>query len=414
VPKEVPPRFLALLKTDAKLAATWNGTRKLPNDNSRSGYDMSLAQQLKQHGFSDEQTASILIQSPSGKGQDATQQYLAHTIGKTDGSLSETFSEQGFTELLELVSKETPKHELPDALDEFFRLLASESMAKVTSVLRHLVKDRFNLTLGDIKAYEKTVIAYKKQYEALAKGVGVVSGGIDWAQALQGGFTDGKTYELDLIINGKPVHLDDIDDKTIEKPQHIARRCRHILKDTSISCPYHENPAGLAAWLNDVLAVWLPKIAGDTSSDSLGMGLAWLRKYCDHAISKESMSAPFKQSEHAVKDGPNLLIPYAGFYGYIKKKNDKATADKNARVILQSVGAVKRKGGGRTNFYEISSDKLYDVDAVSIETGSGKDNAISGSDEGDDEPGEIGSGDEFREKERQGSGDQDGNDCTGP
>jgi hypothetical protein len=350
VPKEVPPRFLALLKTDAKLAATWNGTRKLPNDNSRSGYDMSLAQQLKQHGFTDEETASILIQSPSGKGKDASPLYLAHTIGKTESRLAEPVSEWNPLEALELIPKETPKYKLPDVLDEFFHRLAGESPAKIGSMLRHAIKDRFGLTLGDIAAYEKTVMVYKKQHDALAKGVGVVSGGINWAEALQGGLTDGKNYELDLIINGVPLHLDGMSDTTMEDPQYIARRCRHILKDTSIFCPYPKDQEGTIAWIKNVLSVWLPKITGDTASNSLELGMAWLRKYCDTSISKRSHPKPFQQMEHAVKDGPIFYVPYPGFYAFIKKKNDKATADKCAQVVLESVGAIKRKGGVRTNF----------------------------------------------------------------
>ncbi len=224
-------------------------------------------------------------------------------------------------------------------------------------------------------------------------------GDINWAEALQGGFTDGKNYELDLFIKGKLIHLDEINDKNIEKPQYIARRCRHVSKDTSISSPYYENAAGLEAWLKDVLAVWLPKIKGDTASDSLNLGKAWLIKYCQKPISKES-SAPFKQAEHPVKDGSNFYVAYAGFHNFIKKQIDKSTADKYTHIILESVGATKRKGGDRASFYEISEHNLYGESSLPLQAGLGQDDVSCGAHEEDETGGEVDPSDELWKEER--------------
>ena len=82
IPKELPERFKELLKNDPPLKDTWEGDRPDLNDQTRSGYDMALAVQLVKRGFDDEEIAGILRQSPSGKRDEATDQYLALTISK--------------------------------------------------------------------------------------------------------------------------------------------------------------------------------------------------------------------------------------------------------------------------------------------------------------------------------------------
>lgn len=78
----VPERFLDLLKTNKRLSETYYGTCKMPKDSSRSGYDMSLANQLSNLEFSSSEIAVILKSSPSGKGSEASNSYVEHTIGK--------------------------------------------------------------------------------------------------------------------------------------------------------------------------------------------------------------------------------------------------------------------------------------------------------------------------------------------
>jgi len=79
---EIPDRLWRVLDEDKKLKATWEGKRKDLKDKTRSGYDMALANLLMPYNFSDSEIAAILRASPSGKEKEATQQYLALTIGK--------------------------------------------------------------------------------------------------------------------------------------------------------------------------------------------------------------------------------------------------------------------------------------------------------------------------------------------
>lgn len=78
----IPDRFWRVLEENTKLRTTWEGKRKNLKDDTRSGYDMSLATLLMPYDFSDSEVASILRASPSGKGKEAKPQYLNITIGK--------------------------------------------------------------------------------------------------------------------------------------------------------------------------------------------------------------------------------------------------------------------------------------------------------------------------------------------
>ncbi|TET83073.1 hypothetical protein E3J38_01100 [candidate division TA06 bacterium] len=78
----IPDRFWRIREDDATLKATWEGKREDLNDQTRSGYDMALAHQLMPYEFRNGEVAAILRASPSGKGKDATRQYLSLTIGK--------------------------------------------------------------------------------------------------------------------------------------------------------------------------------------------------------------------------------------------------------------------------------------------------------------------------------------------
>ena len=78
----LPPRFLELLKHNAKIKATWEGNRKNLKDQSGSGYDMAMTNQLVSHGFSDNEIKAILRAMPSGRGAKARDAYLDRTIVK--------------------------------------------------------------------------------------------------------------------------------------------------------------------------------------------------------------------------------------------------------------------------------------------------------------------------------------------
>lgn len=87
-PRELPAKFKALLPKHRLIRATWEGRRPDLQDQSGSGYDMAMADLLAGHRFTDEEIASVLVNMPSGKGKEATQAYLAHTIAKSRVSAS--------------------------------------------------------------------------------------------------------------------------------------------------------------------------------------------------------------------------------------------------------------------------------------------------------------------------------------
>ncbi len=84
---EIPERFFEIKEKDEKLKNTWERNRPDLKDQTKSGYDMSLANQLKKHGFDNSQIAAILRKAPEGKGgkgKDARLDYLKCTIAKTE------------------------------------------------------------------------------------------------------------------------------------------------------------------------------------------------------------------------------------------------------------------------------------------------------------------------------------------
>ncbi len=81
-PDHIPDRFWRILEEDSKLKATWEGERPDLEDNSRSGYDMALADRLILYGFSSGEVAGILKATPYNRDKRLTKQYLSHTIGK--------------------------------------------------------------------------------------------------------------------------------------------------------------------------------------------------------------------------------------------------------------------------------------------------------------------------------------------
>jgi len=79
---ELPKRFEKLLAKHSLIGKTWRGERPELKDQSRSGYDMAMADLLAAHKFTPAAAAAILRRMPSGKGADASDSYLRHTISK--------------------------------------------------------------------------------------------------------------------------------------------------------------------------------------------------------------------------------------------------------------------------------------------------------------------------------------------
>lgn len=82
IPDELPERFTKMLQTDTELRNAWNGERRPPTDNSRSGFDAMLAGMLVVREYTDGEIARILREYPKGRGKEATEPYLIDVIAK--------------------------------------------------------------------------------------------------------------------------------------------------------------------------------------------------------------------------------------------------------------------------------------------------------------------------------------------
>lgn len=79
---KIPDRFWRILEDNEKFKATWERKRKDLKDESRSGYDMALADLLVLCGFSGGEIAAILTAVPYNEDKKLTKPYLSYTIGK--------------------------------------------------------------------------------------------------------------------------------------------------------------------------------------------------------------------------------------------------------------------------------------------------------------------------------------------
>jgi len=93
-----------LIEADPDFAATWDHTRRLPRDNSCSGYDLALASKAVQAGWSDEEIAALIAEnqrrygSRPGKGQRVS--YIAPTIAKARKGGTATVTTDAIADLL--------------------------------------------------------------------------------------------------------------------------------------------------------------------------------------------------------------------------------------------------------------------------------------------------------------------------
>ena len=85
--QKIPEKFYQMLNKDKHLKATYEGKRDDLKDETRTGFDMSLANILIAYGFKDNEIAPILQSAPYQKGKRLRQDYLAKTIGKVRAGL---------------------------------------------------------------------------------------------------------------------------------------------------------------------------------------------------------------------------------------------------------------------------------------------------------------------------------------
>ena len=147
----VPERFRRLLAADKRLLATWKGTQTMPHDQTRSGMDMSLADQLVHHKFTPSEIAAILREFPHGKGQDASETYMLHTITKAFSSSQERISTED-TQLAKarallqsINSEQTSRVDIPIHLDPLADILFGVDTFRVQTFFEDEVKRHFKM-----------------------------------------------------------------------------------------------------------------------------------------------------------------------------------------------------------------------------------------------------------------------------
>lgn len=130
---KIPDRFRRILEENEKLKATWERRREDLRDETRSGYDMALANLLTRCEFSEGEIAAILTAAPYNQGKELVGQYLSHTIAKAtrkkkrkaavgEGSKATVLEEPPNTEKVadNWIEETEPKDDItaePDALE---------------------------------------------------------------------------------------------------------------------------------------------------------------------------------------------------------------------------------------------------------------------------------------------------------
>lgn len=90
----LPTRFKALLERNGVIGDTWHGRREELKDQSRSGYDMAMANLLVALNFTATEILAVLLHMPSGKNRDGSRRYYEKTIGKAWRNRAEAIPEE--------------------------------------------------------------------------------------------------------------------------------------------------------------------------------------------------------------------------------------------------------------------------------------------------------------------------------
>ncbi len=226
---------------------------------------------------------------------------------------------------------------------------------------------------------------------------------VNWAEALIEGVGDGENYSLRLKILNEEVLLE-CTAKDMEKPDVIARACRHALRRTDFECEYEGSNSMKKLWIQEVVGAWLSLITPSSSLSTTAKVLGVLRDYCTRSISKSDTDAPFKQTQTCVRDGKRFFIPFIGFREHVQKKLDKVAADRFIANALTSIGAEQvRKGDGRATFYQLSYEQLYEKETYISEARIREDDISCKQDSGSTETEQDSGLNQFWEEERSGS-----------
>lgn len=226
---------------------------------------------------------------------------------------------------------------------------------------------------------------------------------VNWAEALIEGVGDGENYSLRLKVLNEEVLLE-CTAKDMEKPDVIARACRHALRRTDFECEYEGSNNMKKLWIQEVVGTWLSLITPSSSLSTTAKVLGVLRDYCTRFISKSDTDAYFKQTQTCVRDGKQYFIPFIGFREHVQKKLDKVAADRFIANALKSIGAEQvRKGDGRATFYQLSYEQLYEKETYTSEARVREDDTSCKQDSGSVETEQDSNFNKFWEEEHSGS-----------
>lgn len=169
---EIPERFYQVMSDTPKLEKTWQGKRPDLKDQTRSGYDMSLASQLVRFGFSTSEIASILRNFLYGKRTDAQGDYLEWTIGKAKREYEERKNKEQTTRANSNVGsqdskKEEQKARIKEVVDRFveeegfedYQLYKEKFKSEQFWVSDGLIPKRGFILLAGHKARGKSTLA---------------------------------------------------------------------------------------------------------------------------------------------------------------------------------------------------------------------------------------------------------------
>lgn len=105
-------------------------------------------------------------------------------------------------ELINQVPLDTPEHLLPDRLEVVFKALAKLNPAKVWSVLKNLVRARFNLNVEDLRRYEKTINTIRKELASVKLPI------VDNTEALPTTYEDSVAAQANALLQSPSLLFD--------------------------------------------------------------------------------------------------------------------------------------------------------------------------------------------------------------
>lgn len=168
----IPDRFWKILEENTRTKETWEGKRKDLKDNTKSGYDMSLASLLMPYNFKDNELLAILRESESGKGKKGSFPYLKLTIGKAKAQYEKRKNKEQLNRAkAKLESQDSKKKEkkirIEEAVDRFieeqgfndYELYKKKFEPKQFWVSKGLIPKRGFVFLAGHKARGKSTLA---------------------------------------------------------------------------------------------------------------------------------------------------------------------------------------------------------------------------------------------------------------